>query len=316
MSRKPIINTIDLNLLKVLHAIAFTGQITAAGDMIGLSQPAISHALKRLRGILDDELFVRSGKSLQMTDTCERLMPSVRRIVLECERVFTHSTIFDPTISETSFRIGMNDYFSVVLMPPLVERLGLIAPQVKLQIVHMPRNLGPSQSTKRSPVQTALDEGDIDIAVMTADRFPVRFACEPLFTEERVFITSKDNPANESEMTLEKILTMGHVKITSDPDRRGWIDEKLDGLKLSRHVVATVPHFSAAVAIVSKTHLIAVLPKSVALIFKDAFALSIHKSPFLNSQQSTSLISVRSRHKELPMQWVMNEIKNVVGRND
>lgn len=315
MSRKSIINSIDLNLLKVLHAIALTGQITAAGDMIGLSQPAISHALKRLRGILDDELFVRSGKSLQMTDTCERLMPSVKRIVLECERVFTHSTDFDPAVSDTSFRIGMNDYFSVVLMPPLVEQLGMIAPHVKLQIVHMPRNLGPSQSTKRSPVQTALDEGDIDIAVMTADRFPARFACEPLFTEERVFITSKDNPANCSEMALEHVLKMGHVKITSDPDRRGWIDEKLDTLKLTRHVVASVPHFSAAVAIVSKTHLIAVLPKSVAMMFKDTFSLTIHQSRFLHSQQSTSLISVRSRHKEAAMQWVMSQIKDVVRRS-
>ena len=311
MSRQSAISSIDLNLLKVMHAIATTGQITAAGDMIGLSQPAISHALKRLRNILDDDLFVRTGNSVQMTGTCAELMPGVRTIIAECEKVFSHTLAFNPASSDLVFRVGMNDYFSVVLMPPLIRRMATTAPGCSLQILHMPRRPGATHSTSRSPVQNALDEGEIDIAMMTGDRFPSRFSCEPLFTEERVFITAASNPLDDDNLTIERILSMGHVKITSDPGRRGWIDEKLDTLKRKRRVVATVPHFSAAVAIVAQTDLIAVLPKSVAMLFKDAFSLSVHHSSFLHSPQSTSVIFLKAREREPGISWLLNEVRGV-----
>lgn len=310
MSQKPIINSIDLNLLKVMHAIATTRQVTAAGDMIGLSQPAVSHALKRLRTILKDDLFIRTGYGLQMTSACASLMPTVRKILSECEMVFMHSSPFNPATSNHAFRIGMNDYFSIVLMPPLVETMNVVAPNCLLQVTHMPRTPGSAQSPKRPLVQNFLDEGEIDIAVMTADKFPARFICEPLFAEERVCITSSTNPVNATVLTLERLLAMRHVKITSDPSRRGWIDEQLDGMKKGRRVVATVPHFSAAVAIVSKTDLVAVMPKSVALHFKDAFALTLHQLPFPHTPQSTSMIYLKDREKETSISWLLEHIRN------
>ncbi|WP_338608652.1 LysR family transcriptional regulator [Pelagibacterium nitratireducens] len=303
------INSVDLNLLKVMNAIADTRQITAAGAAIGLSQPAVSHALGRLRKLLNDDLFIRTGHGLQMTSFCAELMPSVRSIMSGCETVFLQSTPFDPRTSSHTFRIGMNDYFSLVLMPPLVSRVSNLAPNCVLEVTHMPRTLGTSAAAKGPLVQTFLDDGEIDIAVMTADKVPARFAAELLYSEERVGIISNNNPASRKQVGLEDLLALQHVKITSDPRRKGWIDERLEALKRKRHVVATVSHFSSAVAIVSQTNLMAVMPKSVALHFKEAFSLSLHSLSFLNLPQATSMIYLKDRVHEASIAWLLDQVR-------
>lgn len=303
------LNTVDLNLIKVLNAIATKGQLTAAGEMIGLSQPAMSHALKRLRSIFGDELFHRTSTGLQMTGTCQRIMPSVRKIVAECEHVFISGGIFDPAENTQVFRIGMNDYFSVVLLPPLIRRMRELAPNSSIEVLHTPRTATNPRSQNRTFVQDYLDDGIIDLAVMTADKFAPRFICQPLFNEERVCIMAADNPANDAPLTMERLLSMGHVKVSSDPSRRGWFDEKLDALGVERQVVATVPHFSSAVSIVAQSDLVAIMPASVARLFESAHALALHRPPILVEPQSTSMIWLRSKQEDSAQLWLRTQIE-------
>lgn len=299
---------LDFNLLKVLYALAVKGNMTQAGDYIGLSQPAMSHALKRLRGITGDKLFIRNARGLTMTRHCADIFPGVKRIIEEAEAVMRSHQSFDPVHSPRTFRIGMNDYFSVVLMPLLLERIRATAPGCVIEVQHMPRTLtGPLQSN-RTMMQDYLENGTIDVAVMTLDAIPGRFQSMPLFTERRVCIISADNPAAQSEFTFEKLLELGHVKVTSSPSRRGWIDEHLDTLGKKRRVVALVPHFSAAVAIVGRSDLVAIMPETVARLFEKSHNLVILDPPFLEQQQSTSMIWLAENQSLPPNRWLREQI--------
>lgn len=307
MARVPV-TAIDLNLLKVLHALAAKRHVTQAGEMIGLSQPAISHALKRLRGITGDELFTRSSGGLVMTSFCESIMPGVRRIMAECEIVFHTRSSFDPATSSHVFRIGMNDYFSMVLSPLLVQRLQALAPGCALEVLHTPRETLATRG-RHALVQDYIDEGLIDLAVMTAEDFPPRFICEPLYSERRVIIMAADNPAASQPLTVEALLELGHVKVTSNPSRRGWFDEQLAGLARSRRIVITVPHFSAAVAVVSQTGLVAAMPESVARPFARSHGLVLKESPIPAAPQSTSMIWLRSLETDAANAWLRAQIR-------
>lgn len=302
------LGSVDLNLLKVIYALVVKGNMTAAGEYIGLSQPAMSHALKRVRAITGDELFKKTSGGFVMTRFCTEIFPAVRRIIEDTESVMLQRLAFQPATSHRAFRIGMNDYFSVVLMPRLVERVRAAAEHCVLEVIHMPRT-GASHNRNFMPVvQEHLDEGTIDVAVMTADNFPARYRCASLFTERRVCIMSANNPAAKDPLTLDALLSLGHVKVTSAPSRRGWIDERLDAMGLERRVVAVVPHFSAAVAIVSRSDLVAMMPESVAKLFERSHELLLLESPFAEEKQSTSMIWLAEKERDPASLWLREQI--------
>ncbi|MDR7126435.1 LysR family transcriptional regulator [Pseudotabrizicola sp. 4114] len=307
MQRFPL-GGLDFNLLKVLYALAVKGNMTQAGTYIGLSQPAMSHALKRLRAMTGDELFIRNARGLVMTRHCSDIFPSVKRIVDEAETVMLAHRSFDPIQSTMTFRIGMNDYFSVVLMPRLLERIRVLAPGCVIEVQHMPRTVTQPVRSNRTLMQDYLEDGTIDVAVMTADTIPARFQSMPLFTERRVCIISANNPAAQSEFTFEKMLELGHVKVTSSASRRGWIDEHLDTLGRQRRVVALVPHFSSAVAIVGRSDLIAIMPESVARLFEKSHDLVLLDPPFLEQKQSTSMIWLAENQSMPANKWLRDQI--------
>ena len=202
----------------------------------------------------------------------------------------------------------MNDYFSVVLMPRLVERVRSAAEHCVLEVIHMPRTGVANNRNFLPVVQEQLDEGTIDVAVMTADNFPARYRCTSLFTERRVCIMSAQNPAAREPLTLDALLSLGHVKVTSAPSRRGWIDERLDAMGLERRVVAVVPHFSAAVAIVSRSDLVAIMPESVAKLFERSHELLLLESPFAEEKQSTSMIWLAEKERDPASFWLREQI--------
>ena len=304
------LGSVDLNLIKVIYALVVKGNMTTAGDYIGLSQPAMSHALKRARATTGDELFKKTSGGFVMTRFCTEIFPAVRRIIEDTESVMLSRLSFEPTTSQRTFRVGMNDYFSVVLMPRLVERVRAKAKHCVLEVIHMPRTGVANNRNYLPVVQEHLDEGTIDVAVMTADNFPARYRCTSLFTERRVCIMSAHNPAAKEPLTLDALLCLGHVKVTSSPSRRGWIDERLDTMGLERRVVAVVPHFSAAVAIVSRSDLVAIMPESVAKLFERSHELLLLESPFAEEKQSTSMIWLAEKEREPASHWLREQISD------
>lgn len=161
---------IDLNLLRVFHAILEERNLTLAASRLGLSQPAVSYTLGRLRALLDDPLFVRAGNEMQPTSAALELREPLRQAMSAAEHAFQLMTPFDPATSTRAFLVSMSDIGELAFLPPLCAALEQYAPRIRLDI----------QSVPSGQIEESLRVGKLDLAIgnlpMLLDRTPI-IAC-------------------------------------------------------------------------------------------------------------------------------------------
>src|ERR1700761_3175538 len=187
-------NQLDLNLLKVFDALLDERNVTRAGGRLGLSQSAVSHALGRLRQLLNDELFVRRSSGMDPTPRALEIGPILHTALLQMQTALAPAG-FDPSSTERRFSISAGPYGCAVLVPALVQLLGQRAPGATLQVI--PYGAGTVE---------ALDTGRCDAALMALDAFPRRFRFQQLFTETMVWVVRSGHPLAEGELTLLRLL--------------------------------------------------------------------------------------------------------------
>lgn len=192
----------DLNLLLSLHALLRTRNVTQAGEWLGVTQPAMSSDLRRLRQMFNDELLVRAGRDYQLTMLARSLVEPVTRAVAEIERVITWRPAFNPSVDTRSFSIAMSDHVMALLLPTLSVRLPQEAPNVTIRAREL-------QGLATEPVRaTELSEVDLSIGAFTytGER------AEVLYTDRWVCAVSADNPEVGDEMSLEVFSRLPHVE--------------------------------------------------------------------------------------------------------
>ena len=200
-------HSLDLNLLRVFDTLIEERSVTRAGERLGLSQSAISHALNRLRYVLNDELFVRVADGMRPTPRASEIAPRLREGLLQLQLALG-PTEFVPARTERRFTIACGEYVGTVLVPSFIARVRALAPNAELRI--RPSNMG---------VTEALLAGRIDLAIGSFRRVPEPFVCETLFQETRVWVLSADHPAAGGELTLECLASLSHLIISAN--RRG-----------------------------------------------------------------------------------------------
>src|SRR6266481_6895225 len=176
---------------------------TRAGERLGLSQSAISHALNRLRYVLHDELFVRVADGMRPTPRAAEIAPRLREGLLQLQLALGPAE-FVPERTDRRFTITCGEYVGTVLMPGFVAKLRALAPNAELRI--RPSNMG---------VTEALLSGRVDLAIGSFRRVPEPFVYEPLFQETRVWVVSADHPVARGELTLKCLASLSHVIISS-----------------------------------------------------------------------------------------------------
>ena len=194
-------SALDLNLLRILDALLEERSATRAGERLGLSQSAVSHALSRLRHALKDELFLRSSDGLEPAPRALQIAPQVRQGLLQLQLAVMDGE-FDPATARRQFVIACSDYGSAAIVPGLMARLRDRAPGADLRVV-------PSQVGMAEALQT----GRVDLAIGAFGRVPDRFAAEDLFQETLVWVLSADNPACREPITLERLAELPHLII-------------------------------------------------------------------------------------------------------
>ncbi len=267
--------SLDLNLLKALQALWQCRGITAAGRMIGLSQPAMSHALQRLRLAFADDLFVRGPGALVPTPRGTELCLAAVAALAALERVAMPAEPLHPASSTRSFRIGMNDYVSATLLPLLIQALAGEAPQASLEVIHLPR--GQNQDGPVLP--RLLDEGRIDLALGQIDELPPRCRRRNLREDPHVCVLARQAWRAKRPFDLDAFIGFRHVRVSSFPERRSWMDKALEARGLARRIAVTVPHFMAALHLVARTDLVTTLPLGAVAPFAEALRLHVLPSP-------------------------------------
>lgn len=268
---------LDLNLLRVFDAMMLEGSTVRAGDRVGLSQPAVSSAIGRLRYITGDALFVRDGARMVPTAKAQELRAPVHSALLQLEEALRNASSFDASTSDQTFRILGSDYFSSLLMPRLAVSVAETAPSVTLQMLDEPS----------SEIAAQLSEGRIDMAVGPSFPVPEWVAQKKLHDSYIVSVTRRNHPVMSANglkpgdrIPSEIFCQVPQVVMSMDGARKGTIDGPLLEQGLVRRVAMTVPHFQAVALCVAESEMLGNLPIHFARLVARPQELDIYMPPY------------------------------------
>jgi DNA-binding transcriptional LysR family regulator len=299
---------VDLNLLKVFHAIYTTGHLTRAGIQLGMTQPAMSHALRRLRALFDDDLFVRSAQGMVPTSRADELAQPVADGLSRIHQAVSRPTPFDPATTPHTFRLGISDYASIVLLPHVMARIRREAPLVDVRASPISSHRLGDLAWRRITYEQ-LEAGVLDLAIMHGRSHGRPFQTELLFSETAVCICATGNPWVGDHMTLETFLKLGHVKVSGADQDRTWVDELLGKRRLQRRVVLTLPHYAAAARVVADTDLVATLERRIARACAPPGRLRFLDPPFPSRQDEIVLVWHRRNRDHPGLRWLRATIR-------
>lgn len=269
------IESIDLNLLLALDAIASERHVTRAAEKIGLSQPAMSNALARLRRIFDDPLFERRGGQMRPTARAHQIAVPVAEALSRLREAIEPQRRFVPEESSREFFVVTNDYAEAVLLAPLVREIQRLAPSIALRTIR-------TSFLFSLPVDR-LESGEIDLALgFLGERAAPRHGLlsKSLFEERFVCITRSRHPRVRTRLGLRAFLDIPQVRVLYPGEERiGTIDVTLRGRGLARHVALTIPHLAPIPSIVARTDLLGVVPERLARAEARGKRLRIHPLP-------------------------------------
>lgn len=268
------LKSFDLNLLRVLDALLHEKSTTLAGQRIGLSQPAVSAALGRLRAALGDPLFVRQGQRLESTDYARSLELPLRAAMDELESLLSGPPDFDPATAEATFQLSGSDFFAEMLMPRLADRLERLAPGVLVQMV----DLVPDNYI------AGLYEHAVDIALVPFFELPEWADFQPLFNSSFAFIARKGHPALADvppgePVPLDTFCALGHVLFSPEGKRTAMGDVALAKTGRTRRVVMTMSVFSGVCRAVAGSDRVALIPRQLALAVAQRTRLEVYQPP-------------------------------------
>lgn len=258
----------DLNLLRVLDALVATQSVSGAARRLGLSQPATSTALGRLRQTLRDPLLVRDGNRMAPTPLARELGPRLARVLDDLSRAMVAAEKFTPGTTQRRFRVGATDYVTLVLLAPLVARLRRAAPHATLEILPLD-----------DAAEARLAVRELDLVV--ADRWSLRDLAnlETVFHETFVCMARRDHPRLPRRVSFEVFLSEEHALISPSGVSSGVVDQALEDAGRSRRVALTVPHYLAAPAMIAGSDLLITLPRRLAERFAEPYGLRVFRPP-------------------------------------
>lgn len=259
---------IDLNLLVAFDALMQERNVTRAGKRIGMSQPAMSNALNRLRHLVKDDLFLRGPRGMRPTPRAVELAAPIHQALSQVEAALSPAA-FDPATAASTFRFSMADYAASLILPPLAERLEETAPEVDIRV--RPDTLTGPQ---------LLDRNEIDFAIGYYADYPDRFRGVTLFEERYVCVMRRGHPlARKRRITLEEFVAAKHLLITLTGEATGFVDRMLSERGLSRRVAMTVNQFLVAPLVIQNSDMIITLALRTAKRFADVNKLHIVPLP-------------------------------------
>jgi DNA-binding transcriptional LysR family regulator len=264
------IRSVDLNLLVIFDAMARHRSVNRTAEAVGLSQPATSAALARLRAVFDDALFVRAGAQMEPTPRALELAPAVQRVVEAIQSEILQQAAFDPAKAERSFTILTPDIGEVAFLPGVIRRIRQEAPGVKLQAVSKPRTAAAQ----------ALETGEADLAVgFFPDLQKAGYFQQALFKTSYACITCARNDSAPARMTAKQYLAARHVVVRPD-GREHLLDRFLEGKGWHRHVTLELSHFMSLLALLPGSDLVATVPQDIATVVGRHVALKQIELPF------------------------------------
>lgn len=300
---------VDLNLLKNLDVLLREQNVSRAAEQLGITQPAMSNSLKRLRNLFGDPLLIRTAGGMSATDKGRELRPLVRQLLAQTETLFSGDEAFQPAASRRVFRIMTSDYAEATLVPHLVRRLRHEAPNVVLDF------LTPSDVSYLD-----MEQGRVDMAINRFNEIPTSFHQVMLWRDSFSCLLNRDNPL-AADFNLDSYLEAQHIWVSKtgfgvgfgmNPERLGglgWIDRALQQLGKNRKISIFTRHYQMPALLVMNIDLVATLPSRVARMQAENPQLVIKPPPFEIPEFELQMAWSPLLHHNAAHQWLRRLIQ-------
>ena len=293
------IKNFDLNLLVVFKTLYEERNVTKASKKIGITQPAMSNALNRLRYLVKDELFIRGPKGMRPTPRANELASPIQTALNDLELSLS-SINFDPKTTKKLYKISISDDVAPLILPNLINFLEKESPNSSLRI----------RAEQGSEAIKLLDSNDIDFAIGRFEMVSTRFESVDLYTEKYVCMMNSDHPLAEDEkLSIEQYLSSKHLRVAPAGTPVAPIDRSLSQLNLEREIFARIDLVTMAPLILKNSDLILTLPSKTAQRMAKNYNFSIAELPIGLEQRQTKLLWHRELTNHPAYDWIKNQIR-------
>jgi DNA-binding transcriptional LysR family regulator len=304
--------TLDLNLLRVLNAILEEGSVTRAGERLGITQSAVSHALSRLRVLLDDPLLVRSPSGMAPTARGAEIAAALPGALAHLHTALV-APVFEPRISQRVFTVIAGPYACAVVQPALIARILREAPGVRVQI-----------RSYSEDMLERLHRGETDLLVARHGVGAPHFHDEKLFDETLVWVVRARHPLANGPVNMAALTSVPHVVIDNpqsvfdqhDPLRMGGVDQgafqrELEKRGMTQQIGLVVPDTQSALAVVSQTDMAALVPRRIAAMRPPAGPLKIIRPPYASPRLALGFLARRDKLAASDLAWFVDHLRAV-----
>jgi DNA-binding transcriptional LysR family regulator len=248
------LSKVDLNLFIVFDAIYTEANLTRAGQIVGITQPAVSNALARLRETFNDPLFVRTAQGMVPTPMAQNIIGPVRNALSLLRVSVQESRTFNPLQANKTYRISMTDLTEEIILPPLFQRLRRLAPSVQIE----------SFLSKRRETTKELAAGRLDFAVDAPLNTDPQVRHVKLLSDRYVCAIRKGHPLAKEKLTLDEYMSLTHIHISSRRSGLGYVDLTLGKMGIQRKIALRSQHYLMASMVMLKTDMAMTVPERFA----------------------------------------------------
>ncbi len=295
---------LDLNLLRVFHHLLREKRVSNVATVLGMSQPAVSSALGRLRASLGDDLFLRTQGGMVPTPYALQLAEPVAAALDGLQQALQVRTSFDPATSTRRFTLAMTDVGEMYFLPVLMDALAQSAPGVTLNVVAVTSaSLGEDMATGRT-----------DLALGLLPQLQAGFFQQALFRQPYVCLMREGHPLSVApRLTLADFATADHVRVIAAGTGHGRVDEALERQGLQRRIRLTVPHYVALGDVLGHSDLMATVPERFAQRVTRPFALTTRPLPLAVEGSVIHQFWHARLHKDPGHQWLRELVAQCFG---
>jgi DNA-binding transcriptional LysR family regulator len=285
---------LDLNLLRVFDAVYTHRNVSAAAAALGLSQPAVSNALKRLRGEFGDELFSRTPHGMEPTPLADRASATVGQALALLRDGLEPGQAFDAATVRRTFTLIMSDIGEIVFLPDLLRFLQGAAPGVRIEAVTLPVK----------ETRLAMESGAVDLAVGFLPDLKAGFYQQRVFEQKYVCMVRADHPQIGDTLTLRGFTEARHAVVNAQGTGHGMVETMFERAGLAPEMVVRLPHFLAAPMVVAATDLVATVPQKLGAAYAKVLPLRLLPHPLKIPAFQVNQYWHRRYHKDPANQWL------------
>lgn len=284
--------SVDLNLFVVFDAIYEERNLTRAARVLFVTQPAVSNALKRLRLVFNDPLFVRTPHGVTPTPVADSISSSVKEALNLLNLSLTEGQVFDPSSSDKTFRFSLHDYGEAILIPKLMEQLSELAPGISMECYQV----------ERGHLENELASGSLDFALDVPVFSAPQLFRQQLSTERYVCMVRPDHPVVGQPFTLDRYLELEHIHVSSRRKGVGHVDMALEMLGRKRNIRLRMKNYMAGPQVVASSDLALTLPSILASMYD----MPLFEMPFNVDTLNQYLYWHKSADQDQASIWMRN----------